>query len=288
MKVWRHWEILVHTLCLIGAFAWPGTAAWGGDFSMRRVSPPETGAKRLITVQIDPAADAIDEEVAGSALDVLDNAIEGLEPLGPVLPTATSGGAPEDWLWHVLPLGQGPERLAQAAALLESERQDAKSAATRHRIRQIGQKYGAAIMDATEQANVSPALVLAVIVVESAGRSDAVSYAGAGGLMQLMPATATRFGVRERFDPAQNIRGGVAYLDWLLRKFQGDAILALAGYNAGENAVLRHGGVPPFDETRAYVPKVISAWRIASELCSTAQRTARDPCAWNALASIAD
>ena len=93
-----------------------------------------------------------------------------------------------------------------------------------------------------------------------------------------MPETATRFGVRDRFDPDQSIRGGVAYLDWLLTEFQDDAVLALAGYNAGENAVKRHGGVPPYAETRAYVPKVVAAWRAAMALCTTRQNTAADNC----------
>ena len=90
----------------------------------------------------------------------------------------------------------------------------------------------------------------------SGGRTNAISSAGASGLMQLMPATAERFGVTDRADPKQNIKGGVAYLDWLLKEFKGDAVLALAGYNAGENAVKKHEGVPPYAETQNYV-KVI-------------------------------
>jgi len=101
-----------------------------------------------------------------------------------------------------------------------------------------------------------PKLVLAVISVESAFQVDAVSSANAQGLMQLLPATARRFGVREPFDAAQNLRGGMAYLRWLLREFRGDVSLALAAYNAGENAVKRHGGVPPYVETQTYVRRV--------------------------------
>lgn len=101
-----------------------------------------------------------------------------------------------------------------------------------------------------------PKLVLAVIAVESAFQPDAVSSAKAQGLMQLIPATAARFGVRNVFDPAENLRGGMAYLRWLLDHFEGDVTLALAGYNAGENAVARYGGVPPYRETQSYVRKV--------------------------------
>ena len=79
-------------------------------------------------------------------------------------------------------------------------------------------------------------------------------------------------------DAEENIRGGVAYLDWLLGEFEGDALLALAGYNAGENAVKKHGGVPPYDETRAYVPKVLAAWDVARALCRTRPELPSDGC----------
>lgn len=100
-------------------------------------------------------------------------------------------------------------------------------------------------------------LVLSVISAESAFDARAVSPKGARGLMQLMPATAKRFGVEDAWDPEQNVRGGMAYLRWLLGYFEGDVKRALAGYNAGENAVRKYGGVPPFPETRAYVKRII-------------------------------
>lgn len=126
--------------------------------------------------------------------------------------------------------------------------------------------------------NVSLPLLIAVIAVESNGRPTAVSPKGAGGLMQLMPGTATRFGVSDRFMPSQNIRGGARYLDWLLRRFKGDAVLALAGYNAGEGAVDRHSGVPPYAETRDYVAMVAGAYAAARMLCSTPPRSPRGLC----------
>lgn len=101
-----------------------------------------------------------------------------------------------------------------------------------------------------------PKLVLAVISVKSAFQSHAVSSKSAQGLMQLIPATAARFGVRNVFDVRDNIRGGMAYLRWLLTHFKGDVTLALAGYNAGEGAVKKYGGVPPYKETRNYVKKI--------------------------------
>ncbi|MBI1205703.1 MAG: transglycosylase SLT domain-containing protein [Azospirillum sp.] len=98
-----------------------------------------------------------------------------------------------------------------------------------------------------------PALVLAVIQVESAFQVDAISPKQAMGLMQLIPGTADRFGVDNVFDPEDNIRGGMKYLRWLLDYFKGDVTLALAGYNAGEHAVDRYRGVPPYAETQGYV-----------------------------------
>lgn len=102
-----------------------------------------------------------------------------------------------------------------------------------------------------------PNLVLAVIEVESNFNPQARSSKNAQGLMQLIPATAERFGVRDVWDPEQNLRGGMSYLRWLLREFEGDIRLALAAYNAGEGAVERHGGIPPYPETRNYVARIM-------------------------------
>ncbi|TPG75757.1 lytic transglycosylase domain-containing protein [Pseudomonas arsenicoxydans] len=105
---------------------------------------------------------------------------------------------------------------------------------------------------------VDSALVRAVIHAESAFRPNAISEAGAQGLMQLMPATAERFAVDNPFDARQNIRGGVRYLAWLLKRFNGNQMLALAGYNAGEASVVEYNGVPPYAETQSYVTLVQS------------------------------
>ena len=103
---------------------------------------------------------------------------------------------------------------------------------------------------------VDESIVRAIIHAESAFNPRALSRVGAQGLMQLMPATASRFGVSNAFDAAQNIRGGVRYLAWLLKRFDGNLTLAAAGYNAGEGAVDKYGGVPPYNETQRYVQRV--------------------------------
>ena len=106
-----------------------------------------------------------------------------------------------------------------------------------------------------------PMLVLAVIAAESAFDKTAVSPKGAQGLMQLMPQTASRFGVSNAFDPEQNLRGGMTYLAWLIEQFRGDLDLALAGYNAGERAVEQYRGIPPYQETQEYVRRIRSVYR---------------------------
>lgn len=112
------------------------------------------------------------------------------------------------------------------------------------------------------QVGVDPYLVHAVISAESAYKSRAVSHAGAQGLMQLMPATARRFNVADSFNTGENIRGGSTYLKWLLKEFNGNMELAVAGYNAGEGNVKKYGyKIPPFIETKAYVPKVMEYYR---------------------------
>ncbi|OYY73345.1 MAG: hypothetical protein B7Y40_09675 [Gammaproteobacteria bacterium 28-57-27] len=117
--------------------------------------------------------------------------------------------------------------------------------------------YNEAILAMANEKAVDPALVRAVIHAESSFNPTAVSRTGAMGLMQLMPGTAARFGVGNAFDPQENIRGGVTYLRFLLDKFNGDVRLAAAGYNAGEGAVMKYGGVPPYNETTEYVARVL-------------------------------
>ncbi|MGA2396912.1 MAG: lytic transglycosylase domain-containing protein [Steroidobacteraceae bacterium] len=131
-------------------------------------------------------------------------------------------------------------------------------------------QYDSIIEKAAVTAAVEPNLLRAVIVVESGFNSRAVSKKGAVGLMQLMPATASRFGVSNRYDPIQNIRGGAAYLKFLMDRFGHDVRLALAAYNAGEEAVDRNGGqIPPFSETMAYVPRVLKIYQMLAVPRST-------------------
>jgi len=120
-----------------------------------------------------------------------------------------------------------------------------------------GKDLAAMAIAAARRHSLDPDLVQAVVAVESGFRPDAVSPKGAQGLMQLMPYTARALGVKDTFDPAANLDGGTRYLRALLARYNGDVSRALAAYNAGEGAVARHGGVPPYPETLAYVRKVL-------------------------------
>jgi soluble lytic murein transglycosylase-like protein len=123
------------------------------------------------------------------------------------------------------------------------------------------------ILEASVASNLPAALIYAVIAIESNSNKLAVSSKGAQGLMQLMPATAKRFGGTNAFDPRDNILTGSRYLRWLLDTFNQNIELAVAGYNAGENAVIKAGHkIPPYSETQKYVPKVLARYEQASKL----------------------
>lgn len=233
------------------------------EFEARRIKPPKPGETKRITIQIDPseqrqAAPPVQPEVPN-------------EPASPIGSYA--------WFWdQVSPkiVNTGPGRLPEALTTLNTS---GKISAPRlQALQEIAREQGVPILRSTVGTKVSPALVLAMIAVESSGRSDAVSGAGAQGLMQLMPDTAARFGVTDSLKPAENIAGGVKYLDWLMGEFNNDPILVLAGYNAGEGSVYNHAGVPPYAETRDYVPKVLAAFQVASGLCATPPELISDGC----------
>lgn len=270
---------LCGVLVLAGA-AWPVSAQ---DFTFRRVAPPSGDAPR-ITVQIDPEEQA---RLLALAPKVTPRRPAG-EAVAPAAPVTPAAPGVYDWYWEAVSPALGPRtgRFPQAVAALSGGPGGARVAAPRlQHMQEIAALYGTRILTATVGTRVSPALVLAVIGIESAGRADAVSHKGAQGLMQLIPATAERFGVADATDPEQNIRGGVAYLDWLMKEFDGDPLMVLAAYNAGEGAVARNGGVPPFAETRAYVPKVLAAWQVAQGLCLTPPELVSDPCVFRTVAA---
>ncbi len=125
--------------------------------------------------------------------------------------------------------------------------------------------FDRAVHEASGRYHVEVELILAIIMAESRFDPRAKSKKGARGLMQLMPVTASAYEVSDAFDPAENIDAGTRYLRDLLDRFGGDLRLALAAYNAGEQAVIRHKGVPPFPETRAYIEKVLQYYRLIKE-----------------------
>lgn len=131
------------------------------------------------------------------------------------------------------------------------------------------------IVESSLRNGVDPLLIYAVMHQESTFKQRALSPKGARGLMQLMPATARRFGVRNIFDPRENIEGGAKYMRWLLNHFDGDVRLALAGYNAGEGAVMKYGWrVPPYNETQNYVRRILGRYSLMRDP-QTARRAAK-------------
>ena len=143
------------------------------------------------------------------------------------------------------------------------------------KIKSVPPEIAGLIEVAAARSGLSVDLVKAVILVESGFRPTAKSSAGAVGLMQVIPATGKRFGVTDLYDPSENLHAGTTYLAYLLKYFKGDVRLALAGYNAGEGAVKKHGfRIPPYPETQAYVPAVLAAWRSFDERTSSAKPSA--------------
>jgi len=258
------------------------------EFTFRRVGVPEQGTAGRITVQIDPAIPVRSAPSTGAVLGGTEVASASAEVPGQgnileeVLAAARPPVSGSEWFWDTVSpalADSGPGRLEGALTLIANPPGGGGVPAPRLQdLQEIARLHGQDILRATVGTKVSPALALAVIAVESAGRSDAQSSAGAQGLMQLMPATADRFGVDDRLVTTENIRGGVAYLDWLMGHFDSDPILVLAGYNAGEGSVRDNIGVPPFAETRAYVPKVLAAFAIARGLCQTPPVLVSDGC----------
>lgn len=252
---------LVASTATIGQTSKP---AFGGDFTFRKIAPPASGAQKRITIQIEPGADPF--------------------PNRPDPEIRTPDASPSEhasWFWNAISpdrAASGPGRFTQAVDFLAEADQASAISPRLNDLQPIADRYGKTILLNSINAKISPAFVLALIWVESAGKPTARSPKAAQGLMQLIPATAERFGVTDANDPEQNIKGGVTYLNWLMEEFDSDPLLTLAGYNAGENAVKKHNGIPPFAETRNYVPKVLAAWLVARNLCLTPPVLVSDGC----------
>lgn len=212
--------------------------------------------------------------------DPLRKAMAALLVMAWTAPAAPGAAADFDWFWReaAAPM-RAAARPGRIAPLAETVLQ-------RHpELRRLGpasgrvlRRHGAALAAAAAASRISPPLLLALVAAESGGDPTAVSPRGAMGLGQIMPATAARFGVADPFDPAANLMASARYLDILLRQFGDDAVLALAAYNAGEGAVIRRDAVPPFAETRAYVPRVLGIWAVLRRSCPRLPSHPRHPC----------
>lgn len=241
------------------------------DFKAKRVKAPPPGSRPRITIQIDPSDQIAPPKAKPTTKPAEDDSVR-------------DAPGRYAWFWDKISPdldNSRPGRLDDAMMALSAT--DGVSVPRLQFLQDIAQERGIPILRSTIGTDVSPALVLAVIAVESAGNEEAVSGAGAQGLMQLMPATAARFGVKDSLKPEENIAGGVKYLDWLMGEFDSDPIMVLAGYNAGEGSVKQHKGVPPFAETRDYVPKVLAAFQVARGLCKTPPQLISDGCVFTSM-----
>ncbi len=263
-------------------------------FTFKTVKVQDITPGKRITVQIDP----VEQARALAVLPRIDPGGRTATELPPVdgnagaalLPPVAPGSTRYGWFWDTVPAGlyDGQDRFPLALQTLARGPGGSTVDTPRLQTLQgIAATWGTEILRATVGTRVSPALVLAVMAVESGGDAAAQSAAGAQGLMQLIPDTARRFGVSDPFDGAQSIRGGVAYLDWLMGSFNRDPIMVIAAYNAGEGAVTAAAGVPPYAETRDYVPKVLAAWSVAQGLCLTPPMLVSDPCVFNVVSAQA-
>ena len=291
--MWTNPRTAAVILCVLAPCALAPVSAWSEAFSFKRIKVGDELPGKRITVQIDPAEQAR----FLAALPKVDP--DGIDLPEPEPETKKAdrdsqgdpGPAPSSsyaWFWDTVPPGindvAGRFDLALSALTQGPGGSSVRGPRMQH-LQDVADTYGTDILRATLDTNVSPALVLAVIGIESAGNSEAVSHAGAVGLMQLIPATAERFGVTDSTDPVQNIKGGVAYLDWLMKEFNNDPVMVLAAYNAGEGAVKANQGVPPYAETRDYVPKVLAAWQVAQGLCQSPPMLVTDPCVFKVISA---
>lgn len=190
-----------------------------------------------------------------------------------------SPGLASNWFWTMVPAQVDEGSRSNAMLVMARERSGKRSLyLATSRARTIMARWRAEIEFAAQAARINEALIAAVVMVESGGDPNAKSPKGAMGLGQLMPETARRYGVRNALDPRENLRGAATYLSDLIDMFRGDLVLALAAYNSGEGTVLRYRGVPPYPETRAYVPRVLGAFEAAGRLCLPPPRAARRRC----------
>ena len=276
--------IMAALFCAAPVAATGEALSGANDFTFKRIKVGDSQPGKRITVQIDPAEQA---RLLAAAPKAQPYKPPANTPADGIIPPPTAS-AQYGWFWDTVPtqVDQADGRFPLAMSTLSQGPAGAQVSAPRMQaMQEIAGTYGTDILKATIGTEVSPALVLAVIGIESAGKAGAVSSAGAQGLMQLIPATAERFGVTDSKDPVQNIKGGVAYLDWLMKRFNRDPLMVLAAYNAGEGAVEANKGVPPYSETRDYVPKVLAAWQVAQGLCQSPPELVTDPCVFKVIAS---
>jgi soluble lytic murein transglycosylase-like protein len=206
-----------------------------------------------------------------------------------VIVLAPSPSSASSWFWDEVPPRIQDGSRAKAMQVVANARNGRQGIfLTKTQARSVLTRWRSEIKAAARNAGINEALIVALVIVESGGNPNAVSPKGALGLGQLMPGTARRYGVRDAFDPAENLKGSASYLSDLINMFKGDLVLALAAYNSGAQAVIKYRGVPPYSETRGYVPKVLAAFETTGDFCATHPRAARRKCQLARIGGSAD
>lgn len=191
----------------------------------------------------------------------------------------SSPSSASSWFWNRVPAAMEDGSRARAMHIVANARGHLQGfTGAKAQARRVLTRWRAEIKTAARKSGINEALIVALVIVESGGDPNARSPKGALGLGQLMPGTARQYGVRDAFDPAENLRGSATYLSDLINMFRGDLVLALAAYNSGAQTVIKYRGVPPYAETRSYVPKVLAAFEMAGDFCASHPRAARRTC----------
>lgn len=274
--------ICVLAIMLVADGAFGQSAPRQDDFAPRRVVVPNKPSGARITVQIDPIEQA-------RRLGIAPKVQTGQgAPIPSIAPPSVESSDDSGWFWDLVPTSQEArtDRFDLAIASLTNGPGGIAIEGPRlQSLQDLSAQYGIEILKATIGTDVSPALVLAIMGLGDAQRPNSLENVGGLGLMHLAPAILEQFEVQDADDPVQNIKGGIAYLNRLMTVFDRDPLMVLAAYNAGEEAVTANAGIPPFPETRRWVPRALAAWQVAQGLCMTPPELMSDPCVFRVLAA---
>jgi Transglycosylase SLT domain len=248
------------------------------EFTFKRVGPPAKDGEGLLDIQVGPKTEI--RRLLPTRVD----------PETDIAQPAVTPSTEAPWFWNRISpriLDGSAQRLELATSIVESHPDELVAFSINpDELERIAGSFGIHILKASVEAQVSPALLLSLIYLESGGEPGLGDRTGPAGLMQLKPEIVRQFAVTDVMNPIDNIGGGARYLEWLLDRFDGDAILALAAFNTDDAVIRAAKGVPDYPETRLFVPRVVAVWSLARQLCMTPPVKATDGCVFKSLGKI--